>query len=423
MNNDIIIYIALSILATFIILSFIFYFFFKVKYEAKIQSLANEANIKIQSISEKINSQKELYEQKLQSQKREYDLNKQNFKEKIQLLEDSKQKMKEEFENLANRVFEQNSKKSNENINQILTPLKEQLNNFGKRVNDIYSDETKQRTYLLNEIKNLKELNVQISNDAINLTKALKGENKTQGDWGELILEKVLQQSGLREGIEYTTQSSFSQEGKRLRPDVVVHLPQEKDIIIDSKVSLNSYSNYSQANEEQEKQKAIKELISSLRTHIKGLSNKRYEDIKEVRTLDFVLMFIPIEPAFLLAVSNDNSLFKLAFENNIMLVSPSTLYVSLRTIENIWKMEYQNQNAELISKKAASLYDKFALFVKDIEDIGVHINRTSKSYESALNKLAKGKGNLLNRSQEFLDLGVKPNKKINEKALLKDDIS
>lgn len=351
MNNDIIIYIALSILATFIILSFIFYFFFKVKYEAKIQSLANEANIKIQSISEKINSQKELYEQKLQSQKREYDLNKQNFKEKIQLLEDSKQKMKEEFENLANRVFEQNSKKSNENINQILTPLKEQLNNFGKRVNDIYSDETKQRTYLLNEIKNLKELNVQISNDAINLTKALKGENKTQGDWGELILEKVLQQSGLREGIEYTTQSSFSQEGKRLRPDVVVHLPQEKDIIIDSKVSLNSYSNYSQANEEQEKQKAIKELISSLRTHIKGLSNKRYEDIKEVRTLDFVLMFIPIEPAFLLAVSNDNSLFKLAFENNIMLVSPSTLYVSLRTIENIWKMEYQNQNAELISKK------------------------------------------------------------------------
>ncbi|RXJ86480.1 DNA recombination protein RmuC [Arcobacter sp. CECT 8985] len=419
MNDNTIIYIICSFIVGFIFSGFIFYFFLKVKYEAKLQALTNEANSKIQSLSEKSNSQKELYEQKVQSLRRESEINRKNFQEKIDLLEDSKQKMKEEFENLANRLFEQNSKKSNENISQILTPLKEQLNSFGKRVNDIYSDETKQRTSLLNEIKNLKELNNQISNDAVNLTKALKGDNKTQGDWGELILQKVLEQSGLREGIEYSTQSSYSKEGKRLRPDVVVHLPLKKDIIIDSKVSLISYINYSQATQEQEKQKAIRELTSSLKTHIKGLSNKRYEDIEDVRTLDFVLMFIPIEPAFLLAVSNDNNLFKLAFENNIMLVSPSTLYVSLRTIENIWKMEYQNQNAELISKKAANLYDKFALFVKDVEDIGVHINRTSKSYESALNKLSKGKGNLLNRSQEFLDLGVKPNKQIDEKTLLK----
>ncbi|PHO11256.1 DNA recombination protein RmuC [Malaciobacter canalis] len=364
-------------------------------------------------MNDKINSQRELYEQKLQNKQREFELKQESFQEKIDLLETSKIKMKEEFENLANRLFEQSSKKSNENINQILTPFKEQINNFGKRVNDIYSEETKQRSYLLNEIKNLKELNTQISNDAINLTKALKGDNKTQGDWGELILEKVLEQSGLREGIEYTTQSSFSNEGKRLRPDVIVHLPLQKDIVIDSKVSLNSYINYTQAEDEQNRQKAIKELISSLKAHIKGLSTKRYEDIKEVRTLDFVLMFIPIESAFLLAISNENNLFKLAFENNIMLVSPSTLYVSLRTIENIWKIEYQNQNAELISKKAANLYDKFALFVKDIEDIGMHINRTSKSYDSALNKLSKGKGNLLSKSQEFIQLGVKPNKQIN----------
>ncbi|AXH09837.1 DNA recombination protein RmuC [Malaciobacter halophilus] len=416
MSNEIYIYyIIIAFFIGFSLSGIIFYFLFKVKYDAKLQNLTNEANIKLQSINDKLISQKELYEQKLQNKQREFELKQDSFKEKIELLESSKVKMKEEFENLANRVFEQNSKKSNENINQVLTPLKEQLNNFGKRVNDIYSEETKQRSYLLNEIKNLKELNNQISNDAVNLTKALKGDNKIQGDWGELILEKVLEQSGLREGIEYTTQSSFSNEGKRLRPDVIVHLPLKKDIVIDSKVSLNSYINYTQAEDEQNRQKAIKELISSLKAHIKGLSVKRYEDIKEVRTLDFVLMFIPIEPAFLLAVSKDNNLFKLAFENNIMLVSPSTLYVSLRTIENIWKMEYQNQNAELISKKAANLYDKFALFVKDIEDIGTHIKRTSNSYENALNKLSKGKGNLLTRSQEFIDLGVKPNKQINLK--------
>ncbi|WP_404317540.1 DNA recombination protein RmuC [Malaciobacter canalis] len=411
--NDINLYSTIAFGIGFVVSGFIFYFLIKVKYEAKLQNLTNEANIKLQSMNDKINAQRELYEQKLQNKQREFELKQESFQEKIDLLETSKVKMKEEFENLANRLFEQNSKKSNENINQILTPFKEQINNFGKRVNDIYSEETKQRSYLLNEIKNLKELNTQISNDAINLTKALKGDNKTQGDWGELILEKVLEQSGLREGIEYTTQSSFSNEGKRLRPDVIVHLPLQKDIIIDSKVSLNSYINYTQAEDEENRQKAIKELISSLKAHIKGLSIKRYEDIKEVRTLDFVLMFIPIESAFLLAISNENNLFKLAFENNIMLVSPSTLYVSLRTIENIWKIEYQNQNAELISKKAASLYDKFALFVKDIEDIGVHINRTSKSYDSALNKLSKGKGNLLNKSQEFIQLGVKPNKQIN----------
>ncbi|MFV0561633.1 DNA recombination protein RmuC [Malaciobacter mytili] len=413
----------LLLISSFFLGAFIFstilYLFLKTKYEGKLQALSMEANQKLQALHEKISYQKELYEQKLLNKEEAFFIKKQSLDEKIALLEDSKEKMKVEFENLANKLFDENSKKSTININQILTPLKEQINSFGKRVNDIHSEETKQRSYLLNEIKNLKELNQQISNDAINLTKALKGDNKIQGDWGELILAKVLEQSGLRQGVEYTTQSSFNNnDGKRLRPDVIVHLPLNKDIVIDSKVSLNAYLNYTNSQTTEDKEKAIKELILSLKTHIKGLSSKKYEEIKEVRTLDFVLMFIPIEAAFLLAISKDNSLFKLAFENNIMLVSPSTLYVSLRTIENIWKLEYQNQNAELISKKAAALYDKFALFVKDIEEIGVHINRTSKAYESALNKLSTGKGNLLNRSQEFLDLGVKPNKQINTTNLL-----
>ena len=373
----------------------------KEKYEEKLSSVHNEYTLKIENLKEN------------------FALEHKNFEEKLQLLEASKQQMKLEFENLANKLFEENSKKSNLNLNQVLTPFKEQLEGFGKRVNDIYNDETKQRSSLITEIKNLKELNQQISHDAENLTKALKGDNKTQGDWGEMVLSKILEQTGLREGIEYSTQGSYTDEnGKRLRPDVIVHLPQDKDVVIDSKVSLNAYLKYVEADDDNVKEAVKKELIKSLYTHIKGLSAKRYEDIEAVKTLDFVLMFIPIEGAFLLAASSDNNLFKTAFENNIMLVSPSTLFVTLRTIENIWRYEHQNENALLISKKAADLYDKFAAFVKDIEDIGVNINRTQKAYDAAVNKLSSGKGNLLRRSEEFIELGVKAKKKIETQKLL-----
>ena len=373
----------------------------KEKYEEKLSSVHNEYTLKIENLKEN------------------FALEHKNFEEKLQLLEASKQQMKLEFENLANKLFEENSKKSNLNLNQVLTPFKEQLEGFGKRVNDIYNDETKQRSSLITEIKNLKELNQQISHDAENLTKALKGDNKAQGDWGEMVLSKILEQTGLREGIEYSTQGSYTDEnGKRLRPDVIVHLPQDKDVVIDSKVSLNAYLKYVEADDDNVKEAVKKELIKSLYTHIKGLSAKRYEDIEAVKTLDFVLMFIPIEGAFLLAASSDNNLFKTAFENNIMLVSPSTLFVTLRTIENIWRYEHQNENALLISKKAADLYDKFAAFVKDIEDIGVNINRTQKAYDAALNKLSSGKGNLLRRSEEFIELGVKAKKKIETQKLL-----
>eukprot|EP01156_Anaeramoeba_ignava_P007071 Anaeramoba_ignava/a350506_15.p1 GENE.a350506_15~~a350506_15.p1 ORF type:complete len:347 (+),score=73.19 a350506_15:107-1147(+) len=275
----------------------------------------------------KYNSLLESFEDKKEQLKNEFIIKEENLKEKIELLENSKLRLKEEFENLANKLFEENTKKSSNNLNQMLNPFKEQLASFGKRVNDIYNEETKQRVSLLTEIKNLKDLNNQISQDAINLTKALKGENKTQGDWGELILSKILEQTGLREGVEYSTQGSYTDEnGKRLRPDVIVHLPQNKDIVIDSKVSLSSYLKYTEAQNDVEKELATKELIKSIYTHIKGLSVKSYENIDAVKTLDFVLMFIPIEGAFMLAASNDNNLFKTAFENNIMLVSPSTLF-------------------------------------------------------------------------------------------------
>lgn len=381
----------------FVFFAFIIYFI-KQKYENQILSIEKYYELKFANLKELSRTKEE------------------NFNEKITLLEDSKKELKLEFENLANRLFEENQKKSNINLTQVLSSFKDQLDSFGKRVNDIHNEETKQRISLLTEIKNLKELNNQISTDAINLTKALKGQNKTQGDWGEMILSSILEQTGLREGKEYSVQGSFTDdEGKKLRPDVIVHLPSNKDIIIDSKVSLSAYINYCKTENEEQKQLASKELVKSITSHIKGLSSKRYENIKGVRTLDFVLMFIPVEGAYILATSSDDNIFKLAFENNIMLVSPSTLYVTLRTIENIWRNEHQNENALLISKKAADLYDKFAAFVADIEDIGLNINRTQKAYDNAINKLSVGNGNLIRRAEEFLYLGVKPKKEISNK--------
>ncbi|HIP56293.1 MAG TPA: DNA recombination protein RmuC, partial [Arcobacter sp.] len=254
---------------------------------------------------------------------------------------------------------------------------------------------------------------IQVSQDANNLALALKGENKTQGDWGEMILSRVLEQSGLKEGREYSVQGSFkSQDGKNQRPDVVVHLPAKKDIVIDSKVSLTSYIEYTQASNEEEKNIAIKDMMISLNSHIKDLSSKKYEDLPELGTLDFVLMFIPIEGAFMLASSSDNKLFNLAFQSNIMIVSPSTLFVSLRTIENIWKVQDQNDNAKLIAKKAADLYDKFEGFVGDMEDLGKSIQKSNITYENAFSKLSTGRGNLMRRTEEFKKLGVKPKKSL-----------
>ncbi len=375
------------------------YFFLKQKYELINNSLIKESNLKITMLQEKL----------------------QNEQSKQALLEESKTLMKIEFENLVNKLFTQSSQKSNQNISLILKPLKEQLNSFTTRINEVYNDETKQRSSLLTEIKNLKELNQQISQDAVNLTKALKSDNKTQGDWGEMILESILEQSGLRQGKEFSIQSSFSDENqKRVRPDVILHLPKQKDIIIDSKVSLNSYINYMQSETNEQKQVAKKELERSFLAHIKGLSAKKYENIKELRSLDFVLMFVPIEGAFLFLASSSNNLFKMAFENNIMIVSPSTLFVTLRTIQNIWQLEHQNENAQEIAKKAANLYDKFVLFLESFEKIGKSIDNAKESYDEAFNRLSKGRGNVISRVEEFKQkMGINPSKNIDKNLLEK----
>ncbi|WP_418187376.1 DNA recombination protein RmuC [Aliarcobacter lanthieri] len=359
------------------------------------------------------------YELKISNIEELFRIEKESLKEKIAFLENNKQQMKLEFENLANRLFDDTQKKSNQNINQVLTPFKEQLTLFGTRVNEIFNEDTKQRSSLITEIKNLKELNNQISQDAINLTKALKGQNKLQGDWGEMILSSILEQTGLRKGLEYKVQNSFKDDsGKLFRPDVIVHLPTNKDIIIDSKLSLNSYIDYTNSEDENDKKDALNKLVISINSHIKDLSSKKYENLSDLRSLDFVLMFIPIEGAFILLNQTNQNIFELALKNNIMLVSPSTLYITLRTIENIWADERQNENAKEISKQAGDLYDKFVSFVEDVEAIGNYLNKSQDSYQKAMNKLSSGRGNLISRAEKFLDLGVKPNKKISEKYLL-----
>lgn len=343
--------------------------------------------------------------------------------EKLKLLDEARTRLNTEFENLANKILEDKSKKfteqNRENIDRVLNPLREQLGDFRRKVEDVYEKESKDRMSLFHEIKNLKDLNLQISEDALNLTNALKGQTKTQGTWGEVVLERVLEESGLHNGREYETQGTFTSEaGKRLRPDVIVHLPEGKDIIIDSKVSLTAYERYCSSDDDNRRQLALKEHIASLKAHIKGLSVKNYDSLAEVRSLDFVLLFVPIEAAFITAVENDRDIFREAFDKNIIVVSPTTLLATLKTVHNIWRYEYQNRNALEIAEKAGSLYDQFVLFVQSMDDIGDKLSKASDAYQTARKRLVDGKGNLVGRTEKLKKLGAKTKKALDEKLLL-----
>ncbi|MDD4884384.1 DNA recombination protein RmuC [Sulfuricurvum sp.] len=338
-----------------------------------------------------------------------------SFEEKIRLLDEAKAQMKVQFEQLAAQIFEQKAKTFDEahtkGLDLLLKPFREQIAQFATQSKEQFIHDAKERQSIKDEILRLKTLNERLSQDAINLTQALKGENKTQGNWGEIVLERILEESGLREGHEYEVQSTLSdEEGKKFRPDVIVHLPQNKDIIIDSKVSLVAYDAFVRAENDEERSQALKQHLLSIHAHIKGLSGKRYEQLSGVRTLDFVLLFMPIEGAFLLALEQDNTFFKTAYEQNIVVVSPSTLLVTLRTIEHIWRSEYQERNAKAIAESAEALYEKLVAFVEDMEKIGEQIGRTQKSYEGAMNKLSTGKGNLIRRVESMRKLGLKPKK-------------
>lgn len=344
----------------------------------------------------------------------------QSHQQQIELINASHEQIKNQFSHMAQQTLEQKSelfaKQNQANIDSILAPLKAQLGDFKQQVQHSHDSETKQRHQLQNELHHLKQLNQQMAQDALNLTRALKGDNKQQGNWGELILERILQESGLRDGHEYQTQSHHhNDEGKSYRPDVIVHLPDDKDIIIDSKVSLTSYEQYFNSESSAQQQIALRQHIASIRNHIKELSAKDYHQLQGVRSLDYVLLFIPIEPAFLLAIEHQPDLISEAMHKNVMLVSPTNLLVALRTINNLWRYDQQNQNAQTIADKAARLYDKLRLFSDELLNVGHCINKANHSYEQAIKKLSSGKGNLISQVEGFRDLGVEVKRPISAK--------
>lgn len=339
--------------------------------------------------------------------------------EKLEILEESEKRLVVQFENLANRIFDEKHEKfaetSKAGVENLLKPVKEQLDSFRKKVEDVYDKESRDRTSLFNEITSLKKLNEQMSSDAINLTKALKGDNKAQGNWGEIQLERILEASGLVKGREYEVQvSTHSEEGKRYVPDVIVHLPEKKDVIVDSKVALVAYDRYHSAKTEADKQQAIKEHIASVRGHVNGLGEKAYDDLDGVNSLDFVIMFVPIDAALLLALEHDPGLTDMAFGKNVWLVSPMNLVGTLRVIYNIWRFEYQNRNSVEIATQAGRLHDKFVLFAESLQDVGKYIERTRAAYEKAHNQLSTGSGNLVVRTQKLEKLGAKAKKAMPE---------
>jgi len=340
-----------------------------------------------------------------------------HHKQQLEDLEQARKKMVGEFENIANRVIDEKGKRFDENnrkgMDEILKPVREQLKDFRSRVDEIHHSDVKERASLKEHLNQLQQLNQEMNREAKNLTRALKGDNKAQGNWGEMIRERVLEQSGLRKGIEYETQGSYrDSENKLLRPDVIVHLPEGKDIIVDSKVSLVDYSRYVEAEDETQQNAALADLVKSVRNHISDLSSKDYTDLKGVRSLDFVLMFMPIETAFVAAFQSDEKLFSDAFEKKIVVVTPTTLLATLRTIENIWRYERQNQNAIKIADKASAVYDKLRGFVEDFEKIGTQLTTVQGSYDVAMNKLTSGRGNLIKQAGDFVDLGVKVKKEL-----------
>ncbi|MBE3917522.1 DNA recombination protein RmuC [Vibrio parahaemolyticus] len=355
--------------------------------------------------------QKSRLETQLREQQARHEQMNQANAEKLQILEQAEVRLKQQFEHLANQLFEEKTAKvdlqNRQSLEGLLSPLKEQLEGFKKQVNDSFSQEAKERHTLVHELKNLQRLNEQMTREAVNLTQALKGDNKQQGNWGEVVLARVLAESGLREGHEYETQVNLQSEaGKRYQPDVIVHLPQNKQVVVDSKMALVAYERYFNAETDAERDRALSAHLTALRAHIKGLSMKDYHKLKGIQCLDYVLMFIPVEPAFQVAIQADPSLIKDAMEQNIILVSPTTLLVALRTIDNLWRNERQNENAKLIAQRATKLYDKLRLFIDDMEGLGGALDRANQTYQGAMNKLATGRGNVIRQAESFRQLGV-----------------
>jgi DNA recombination protein RmuC len=331
-----------------------------------------------------------------------------------------------QFRNLANEIFEEKSRKFTEqnksNIADLLLPLGEKIQEFEKKIDTTHRDSIEKNAGLFNELKNLKELNVQMGEDARNLTRALKGDTKTQGNWGEFILETILEKSGLEKGREFVVQESFTtDEGRRQQPDVILNLPEKKHIIIDSKVSLTAYNNYVAADTDEQRAGYVKQHLVSIRNHMRTLSDKNYQKNYSDNGLDFVIMFIPLEPAYFLAIQSDPRLYEEAFDKRVVFVSPTLLLPSLQLIKGVWRQEYQNQNVIEIARRAGDLYDKFVGFSDDLLTLGRHLDTSKKHYEESMKKLSTGSGNLVGKVEYLKKLGAKADKTIDPKLLLRSE--
>jgi len=353
-------------------------------------------------------------EQRLVGQQSQYEA-------QLKLLQDAKKTLSTEFENLANRIFEDKQAKfsvqNKEALEVTLSPLRRDIGDFRKQVESAYDKENADRNKLVGQLSELQKQTMQVSADAVSLANALRGDNKAQGNWGEFILEKLLEDSGLSKGREYDTQVALKDEsGKRRNPDVIIHLPEGRDIVIDAKVSLVDYERYFHAEDDETKKQCLRQHLNSLRAHIKGLSHKDYEKLEGVNSLDFVLIFVPVEAAFMLALDQDPEMMRDAYDRGIILVSPSTLMVTLRTIKNLWRYADQSRNAQIIADKAGGLYDQFVRYIESLDEVGKHISKSQEAWDTAHKRLSTGKGNLVRRTEELKKLGAKAKKSLPESA-------
>lgn len=402
----------------FFALGFLLCYFFLRSRESRLEERVKHVKELHQTAENKLSeetSRANQAEKKLAGIEAEYRHLKKELGEQKEQLRELNEQLKSEFKVLANDILEEKSKKfteqNREKLDQLLTPLGEKISEFQKKVEETHKADIKERGALGQHLKMLQEMNQKMSEEAKNLTKALKGDTKQQGNWGEVVLQRILEKSGLRKDHEYEIQKSVqTEEGRRLQPDVIVRLPDEKRLVIDSKVSLKAFERYSSADDPTEQQTQLKQHIQSLRSHVKNLSGKNYEQIHGFRSPDFVLMFIPIEPAFGAAMQKDPELYNEAFEKNIIIVSPTTLLATLATIENVWKQEYQNRNAMEIAKRGGLLYDKFVGFVENLEQIGTRIRQTQDSWSSAMKQLSTGSGNLVGQAEKLRKLGANASK-------------
>ncbi|HEY6144589.1 MAG TPA: DNA recombination protein RmuC [Flavobacterium sp.] len=394
------------------------------KEQSQIEKTSFEKQLELAN-SEKENIRNEKESINIQLTKKEVDFENlwQRNKEQKEEVEKLQEKFTKEFENLANKILDEKSNKfteqNKENMKNILTPLQDKIQLFEKKVEDTHKESIDYHAALRQQILGLREMNLQMSKETLNLTKALKGDSKMQGNWGELVLERVLEKSGLEKGREYEVQQSHTtEEGNRVFPDVVINLPDGKKMIVDSKVSLTAYEKYiNEDDDETAKNRYLKEHVNSIKFHVENLGNKNYQDLYQIESPDFVLLFIPMEPAFALALNEDTTLYNKAFEKNIVIVTPSTLLATLRTIDSMWTNQKQQENAFEIARQAGALYDKFEGFVADLIKIGKKIDESKVEYQGAMNKLVDGKGNLITSVEKLKKMGAKAKKALPDNIL------